>query len=132
MTETRNGSCLCGGITYTITGDMTDVTTCHCTQCRKQTGHHYATSSFHNDAFALNDKGGLLKWYRASDQAQRGFCGQCGSALFWKRDDHKYVSVMVGTIDGPTGLKLGNQIFTEDKGDYYQLDKDVPSHLQGG
>ncbi len=129
---TRKGSCLCGGITYEISGEMADVTTCHCTQCRKQTGHHYAASRFHNDALKLDDAQGLLKWYRASDNARRGFCSNCGSALFWQGEGKDYSSVMVGTIDGATGLKLGKQIFTADKGDYYELDHNVPAFSSDG
>ena len=31
-----------------------------------------------------------LKWFRSSAEAQRGFCKECGSVLFWKQDgsDH--------------------------------------------
>ena len=33
------GSGLCRGVTFEITGPMRPVVRCHCTQCRKQSGH---------------------------------------------------------------------------------------------
>ena len=132
MSEPKTGSCLCGEITYVIDGPMNDITTCHCTQCRKQTGHHYAASKVRLEHYTISDPKGLLKWFRASEDAMRGFCSNCGSTLFWQADNSEYRSVLVGTIDGPTGLKLGKQIFADDKGDYYELSKDAPIHGQGG
>lgn len=132
MTKIRKGSCLCGGISYEIIGPMTDITSCHCTQCRKQSGHHYAASRFAKDQLVVEDDQNMLTWFQASDDAHRGFCSNCGSALFWKAEGSEYCSVMVGTIDGPTGLKHAKQIYTADKGDYYELDYNVPVHSQNG
>ena len=124
MVDDRKGSCLCGAITYTISGEMAKVTACHCSQCRKQTGTYYSASRLHDDQIVINDSSNSLRWYEASDDARRGFCSNCGSALFWKRNGSDHISVMVGTIDGKTGLQFGQHIFTDDKGDYYQLPDD--------
>jgi len=128
--EIRKGSCLCGGITYTVSGELRPVTACHCTQCRKQTGHYYAASQGRHEQFEIVDKEGLLKWYRSSEQAARGFCSNCGSALFWKRENSEHLSFMVGSIDGATNLKLARHIFTADKGDYYEIEENVPRFKQ--
>ncbi|MCF6322068.1 MAG: GFA family protein [Rhizobiaceae bacterium] len=130
MSEVRKGSCLCGGIKYTVTGEIRDVTACHCTQCRKQTGHYFAASAGRNEQFEIVDEDGLLKWYRASDFAARGFCSNCGSVLFWKRENDDYMSFLVGSLDGPTNLKLSRHIFTEDKGDYYEIEDSAPQFKQ--
>jgi len=47
-----------------------------------------------------------LKWYRSSDTARRGFCGECGSTLFWKGDGKDYTAIAAGSLDGATGLNL--------------------------
>jgi hypothetical protein len=75
----------------------------------------------------IEDPDGTLTWYRSSSFARRGFCGRCGSSLFWKRDDAPYTAIMAGTLDGSTGLRTEAQIFTDDKGDYYELDGDIPA-----
>jgi len=116
----KTGSCLCGDVRFELRGPLDGVIACHCNQCRKQTGHHWAsTHTADADLHMLSD--GSLRWYRASDTAQRGFCSRCGSSLFWKRDGQTVTSVCAGAIDGPTGLTLAGHIFVADKGDYYSL-----------
>ena len=116
----KTGSCLCGDVRFELRGPLDGVMVCHCTQCRKQTGHHWAsTHTADVDLHLVSDRS--LKWYRSSGEAQRGFCGRCGSSLFWKRDGQPVTSVCAGAIDGPTGLHIAGHIFVADKGDYYTL-----------
>ena len=56
----------------------------------------------------------------------RGFCGICGSFLFWKRGDEGLTSFSLGSLDSPTGLQLERHIFVADKGDYYTIDDGLP------
>ena len=42
MSEFRKGSCLCGGVSYTVTGSMSNVTTCHPVEHSCTLGVHYA------------------------------------------------------------------------------------------
>ena len=58
----------------------------------------------------------------------RGFCGTCGSFLFWKRDDEDLISFSLGSLDRPTGLQLDRHIFVADKGDYYTIDDGLPQN----
>ena len=62
-----------------------------------------------------------MKWFRSSDTAERGFCGVCGSNLFWRPFSGDGISIFAGSIDGPTGLSMVCQIHVEDAGDYYDL-----------
>jgi len=41
----RSGSCLCGAVTYQVSGALRPVVACHCSQCRKASGHHVAATS---------------------------------------------------------------------------------------
>lgn len=125
----KTGSCLCGGVRYTVTGEMREVTYCHCSQCRKTSGHYVAASSCDIDALQLVSDD-TLTWYRASDIAQRGFCNICGGNLFWKPDHDRRISIFAGTIDTPTGLKSGPHIFVDDKSDYVTLADDQPQFPQ--
>lgn len=126
MANVNTGSCLCGGISYRVKGEMSSVTACHCTQCRKQTGNYYTASQVDEDALTINDDNQTLKWYRASPQAQRGFCGNCGSALFWKRDGSAKTSVLMGSLDTHSDLQISQHIYTADKGDYYEIEDGIP------
>jgi hypothetical protein len=66
-------------------------------------------------------KSDSLKWYRSSDFTQRGFCVECGSSLFYKRDGADFTSIGAGSVDGASGLTLAKHIFMDDKGDYYDI-----------
>ncbi len=134
MSESRSektGSCLCGSVRYRVTGPMRQVVGCHCRQCRKQTGHYLPASGTRMKYFEMVEDRGL-KWYRASDKARRGFCGECGSTLFWQADGADQIAIAAGSFDGDTGLVTSAHIFVADKGDYYRLDDDLPQFDQTG
>lgn len=121
----QTGSCECGAVQYELTGEMRPPVSCHCTQCRKTSGHFWAATQVPTEHLKLTRDEGL-KWYRSSDWAQRGFCGTCGSSLFWKMDSEDMTSVGAGTLDGPTGLETAKHICVATKGDYYHLADGVP------
>jgi len=122
------GSCLCGGVRWRVRGPLRAITACHCTQCRKASGHFSAYSGAPHDAFEI-EAGDSLKWYRSSPSATRGFCGTCGSVLFWQPEGAARVAISAGSIDGPTGLAIAKHIFCADKGDYYEIN-DAAEHLE--
>lgn len=130
MSETHSGHCLCGAVRFRTSGRLREVIACHCSQCRRQTGHFYAATNVQDDGLAVEGAESVT-WYRASETASRGFCRTCGSALFWKGDGSDYTSIMAGAFDQPTGLKIGVHIFCADKGDYYEIADDAPQYAQG-
>jgi hypothetical protein len=125
MGELRTGGCHCGAVRYGVAGPMRSVVYCHCSQCRKQSGHYYAATSCANDRLQVTGSQDLT-WYRASDTARRGFCSKCGSALFWQGDGSADISILAGSLDLPTGLKADRHIYVADKGDYYTIDDGLP------
>ncbi len=125
--EVHSGGCLCGAVRYEARGPLADVTACHCGQCRRQSGHLYATTSITAERFTLTEDRGL-KWYSASEAARRGFCGDCGSTVLWQPATRDRVAILAGSLDAPTGLKLARHIFVADKGDYYEITDGLPQH----
>lgn len=122
MTAKRTGRCLCGAVTYRVTGPMRPVTGCHCGQCRRTSGHHVAATAAPREAVAIE---GQVEWYASSDTARRGFCPNCGSNLFWDGPG-THLSIFAGTLDLPTGLKMAGHIFVAAKGDYYDIADGLP------
>lgn len=121
----RTGGCLCGAVRYRVTGPLRPVVTCHCGQCRRTSGHFAAfTACAAGDLVMESDRG--LRWYRSSPEAERGFCGECGSNLFWKPAQGRAISIAAGTLDGATGLGIGGHLFIADKGDYYAITDGAP------
>ena len=119
------GSCNCGAVQYEVTGKAQGASVCHCGQCRKQSGHVWSSAYVPDTALTITQDQGL-KWYASSDAAKRGFCGNCGSFLFWKMNSEDATSFSLGSLDGPTGITLEKHIFVADKGDYYAITDDLP------
>lgn len=121
MTTIHRGSCLCGETVFEVQGPLRSSIACHCTQCRKQTGHYLSATSAATSDFKLL-RGAQVRWFRASNTARRAFCSQCGSTLFWQADAQpERISIATGLFDGPTGLVTEGHIFCADKGDYYVI-----------
>lgn len=129
MVQANTGSCLCGAVAFQTRGPLRGVVYCHCSQCRKQSGHFYAATNVDDDCIDISG-GDMLKWYAASATARRGFCGNCGSALFWKHNELDQISVMAGAFDPPTQLEGDCHIFIADKGDYYEIGDSLPQFPQ--
>ena len=121
------GSCQCGSVRFETTDVPTSPTACHCTQCRKQSGHHFASANVRKASLSLSGAEHVT-WYRSSEKVRRGFCSRCGSWLFWEPVFHDWTSVALGAFDGATNLKLERHIFVAEKGDYYELCDGLPQN----
>ena len=124
-----SGSCLCGAVRVRVSEPLKPADACHCTLCRKQTGHFFASTNVPRSALTVEgeDKVG---WYRSSEKVRRGFCAVCGSVLFWDPEERDWTSVAMGCFDNPTGTHLEMHIFVADKGDYYEIADGLPQNRQ--
>jgi len=122
------GSCLCGAVSIEVAGELElPAEACHCTMCRKQTGHFLAGVNVRREALTVHgaDK---VAWFRSSEKVRRGFCSVCGSTLFWDPliEDYKHTGVLLGLFDTPTGAHISKHTFVGDKGDYYEITDGAP------
>jgi hypothetical protein len=125
-----SGRCLCGAVQYEVHGPLRGVLVCHCTECRRWSGHLWAaTSASRADLLMVDDR--TLRWIEspASDtDARRGFCVTCGSSLFWDAPARETISIAAGSLDEPTALEVIGHTYVEQAGDYYEL----PEEARGG
>jgi hypothetical protein len=65
-TELRphHGGCLCGAVRYTVDAPLRDVIACHCSQCRRTSGHYAAMSSAPSASIAVASSATLLRCLR--------------------------------------------------------------------
>ena len=119
-----SGACLCGAIALRVRTDAVEARECHCTQCRRQSGHVWAFLTVPWDAVEWSVAPAI---YQHSVKADRGFCAECGSYVYWRERDAGTVDLSAGLFDQPTGLHLGPPSFTGNKGDYYQVSPWTPS-----
>ncbi|WP_347311567.1 GFA family protein [Defluviimonas sp. SAOS-178_SWC] len=121
----HRGSCLCGGVAFEAEAPLGDVIACHCSQCRRTSGHFWAGSFVPRARFRLVSAA-TLRWFRSSPGVDRGFCATCGASLFWRPVDGTEICVAGGALDLPTGLKLAEHWHREDAGDYYSPEGPPP------
>lgn len=120
------GRCLCGAIRYEVRGALRDVLVCHCEECRRWHGHIAAFTAAHREDLAV-DGDRALRWIESASSdagARRGFCGQCGSSLFWDAPGRETISIAVGTLDGDAGLRVAGHVYVSQQGSYYDLPDD--------
>ena len=123
-----HGQCLCGAVRFALRPPLRPILVCHCRQCSRWTGYAVAATAVRSSNFVLLDGQEELKWFRSSQHAERGFCSNCGSSLFWKRMDSEAISVLAGTLECPTRLAIAAHIHAEDKSDFYTLSDELPQY----
>ncbi len=123
-----HGSCLCGGVTYTVTGPIKAVSHCHCSMCRKIHGTafgSYGSVRLQSHRFIHGEH--LLQHYASSDSITRSFCSVCGSPLRWQGSQAfpDWVSFPLGTLDSPFVPQQQKHVHTESKALWYDLPGDA-------
>lgn len=120
------GQCECGAVRFEIDAVREDVTACHCSQCRRTSGHLWASTVGDWDKLKFTNEEGLT-WFQSSDLAKRGFCAVCGSSLFYKmQKEDNVIAISAGCLDQGTPLKMGKHIFVQDKAEYYEIEDALP------
>jgi len=123
----HTGRCECRGVSYRVDGPMRHVSNCHCGPCRRITGHFMAAAAARTDDVTF-DSEVTLRWYPRTDEIEYGFCGTCGSTLFWRTSERpETLSIAAGTLDPPTGLETTDAIFVGEASDYHVVDATIPS-----
>ena len=123
----HRGSCLCGAVSFEVAAPLHPPDACHCSQCRKQSGHYWASTDVARADLTIHGAE-KLTWFRSSEKVRRGFCSTCGSALFWDPIGKDLVGVAMGAFDQPTDTQLRIHIFVAEKGDYYDIADGLPQN----
>lgn len=124
------GSCICGKVKFEVKGEIPPTHACHCTLCRKSSGHFGVGADIKRDHLVIHGAENVT-WFQTSHWAQRGFCSTCGSPLFFDPLDKEkinWIGVSMGAFDEATNSKLTMHIYTKEKGDYYDLTDGLPQY----
>ena len=79
------GACLCGAVRFSAQLPSKWVAHCHCSRCRRAHGAAFVTwAGFEASAVEISDPGESIHWCVAKEGGTRGFCGRCGSPMFFK------------------------------------------------
>lgn len=126
--ESHQGACLCGAVTFTVQGPLPGPDACHCTQCRKHSGHYFVSTDVPRSSLKVEGENRLTWFPSPIKKVRRGFCSTCGSSLFWDPTEHDWIGVAMGAFDQPTNTSVAIHVFVAEKGDYYEILDDLPQN----
>ncbi|MEQ1706971.1 MAG: GFA family protein [Terricaulis sp.] len=123
----KKGSCMCGAVRFEVAGELPAPDACHCSQCRKQSGHFFVSTDVPRSALTITGED-KLNWYQSSEKVRRGFCSVCGSSLFWDPIHRDWIGIAMGAFESPTGTRVHIHVHVADKGDYYEIADGLPQN----
>lgn len=82
-----SGSCLCGKVRFQVQAPSLWCAHCHCSLCQRAHGAAFVTwVGAAAERFSLVSGDDDVAWYESTPGAQRGFCKNCGSTLFFQSE----------------------------------------------
>jgi len=129
----RRGACLCGGVKFSLPQAATDASMCHCGQCRRW-GGGAGVVCVDTPGVTL-ESANTLRWHRSSKQSERGFCGRCGTPLFWREANPTgggaITEFCAGALQDDRNITVSRHIYVDDMPTYYRMAGDA-ERLTGG
>lgn len=119
----KQGSCLCGEITYQYSGKAKVFQYCHCSRCQKFTGSAHASNLIIDpEQFEWLSGKSLVGRFELAEAKHfaTSFCKNCGSSLPWITKSKKAMIVPAGTLDNDPQEKPVHNIYYADKACWYE------------
>ena len=121
--NTIKGSCLCGAVKLLATNVNRHIDACHCNMCRKWSGGAFLGVEC-NDGIDFEGTENIAL-YQSSEWAERGFCNNCGSHLFYRLKENNHYFVPVGIFNDDEDFEFSLQVFIDEKPSYYAFANDT-------
>jgi hypothetical protein len=112
------GQCLCGAVSITAP-DLDEMAVCHCGTCRRWGGGPFMT--VHAGPGVQVQGKDKVKAYRSSDWAERGFCSECGTHLYYHLLPVDDYILSAGLFAESAGFTFKRQIFVDRKPGNYSF-----------
>ena len=117
------GKCLCGAVSFTAQAVDTHVHGCHCSMCRTWAGGPMLAAGVGSVVFQGEDN---ISRYASSDWAERGFCRECGSNLFYRLKEPDQYLLCMGAFDDESVFELAGEIYIDEKPRGYEFAGEHP------
>ncbi len=123
------GGCLCGSIRYEVPAAGRKALHCHCRICQRSAGA-VAMSWVDVKQAAFRITKGDLKTFQSSSHGTRGFCGQCGTQIFYHGTPGGIndFGVTLASLDDPAAVQPEANIWMQSAVSGISLDRHLPSH----
>ncbi len=119
MQDKASGGCLCGAVRFTASPQGDDVGACHCTMCRRWSAGPFLVRDCGTSVEVADTT--HLGTYRSSEWAERAFCKQCGTPLYYRLVEQNQHYVSAEAFDDRAGYALTHQVFIDEKPAYYDF-----------
>jgi hypothetical protein len=132
---TYQGSCFCGDVQFTVTGEPVAMGYCHCESCRRwSAGPVNAFSLWQPDALRVTKGADKIGTYNLTPRSARKWCRTCGGHVFTDHPGMGLVDVYAAVIpelEFRPGVHVHYQETKLRMHDGLPKMKDVPSEMGG-
>lgn len=118
-----SGHCLCGKVGVATRSGTLHVGACHCGMCRKWGGGPLLAVDGGQDVSLTGEE--YITRYSSSEWAERAFCKECGTHLFYKLKANGQHILSAGLLDQEPELVMDHQIFIDKKPQYYTFSNET-------
>lgn len=127
-THSLSGSCLCGAVQYTATGEEQRFYHCHCQRCRKATGTGHASNLFLKGSLSWDSGEEQVRTFKPSgaERFTNSFCRICGSRVPRFVAEFSVVFIPAGSLDVEPLLSPQARIFDGSKASWSCDERAVP------
>jgi hypothetical protein len=128
----HRGRCACGAVRFEVAGRRMHVAHCLCQTCQRAAGAPIVTwGTISRERLTIE---GEVRWWRSSDRAERGFCGACGTSLFYRPLDQRvpWMDLTVVSLETAAELVPAYAIWTSSRLPWAHLDPALPTHEESG
>ena len=125
-----SGACLCGQITYVISGQIQSSGHCHCETCRKWQAAAFASwVSCKIEDFRILSGANRLNAYESTKGVYRKFCSRCGTPLFYTSDaEPKFIYATLASISGPPEVCPTRHVSFEEQASWFSFSDPLPKY----
>jgi hypothetical protein len=119
VAEPLSSGCQCGAVRYRLAGGLDYPHLCHCRMCQKAAGNYFmalAGTKLENFSLTRGEPG----WFASSGPVRRGFCGTCGTPLFFQTVGSGTIAVTLGSLDDPAAITPVSQDGIESRVPFFE------------
>lgn len=115
--STLSGSCLCGRVRYTVSGEAQRFYHCHCSRCRKASGTGHASNIFLQGSLTWNSGAELVRTFKLpeAERFTNSFCEVCGSRMPRFIEKLGMVFIPAGSLEDEPDIRPQARIFLESR-----------------